>query len=710
MTSALTDVAVYTLRGIPIGGVFALLAVGLVLNYKTSGVFNLAFGAQAFVSAAVFYVVRKNHEWPLLWAVLLAVFVVGPLLGVLLDRALYRHLRTASPLTKLVTSLGLLIALPEVTKVALDLGDRPQYNPPPLWPTRRIDQYVWFRGSAFALNAGQIVTLAATAVVLAGLWVLFARSTIGLRMRAVVESPRLVQLQGIDADRVAGHSWILSSTIAGLAGVLLSPLFAALVAIDLFTLLVAALAAAVFAGLTSIPRAVVGGLVLGVIQQLLTGFLPNDTPTWSTISRAIRPSTPFLALFGILVIRLVAATLKGREVSFGDEITDPMSGVDPPPPAPVALVRPPWMAAGSRAFGVLVLVVGAYLVWAVLDAEWLAIVGSGVCLAVILLSLTMVTGIGGTLSLCQASFAAVGAFTTAKLVSGTGMPVLVAMVLGALVAALVGAVVAIPVVRLPAVYAALATLAFALFFEQTIRPLEWVSGGSVPLDVPRPTIGSLDLSDNRWFVTLAAVVCAIVAFGVILVRRGTTGRFLDAVRGSEVAAASVGINPARLRLVAFTIAAAVAGFGGGLLASFDQEANYESRFVFYFGLVWVALVITAGARSVQAAIFSGIMFFAFPKLLEMLFSWPGNYLTSNPGTSGFARSLLEIPQPGWAQSVAFILFGLGAFTYAKHPEGIVEFQTTAAVARIAPRVERWLGKDTRSDAGTQPPEVRDVAA
>ena len=680
----MSDALRYAIYGLPVGCVFALLAVGLVLNYKTSGVFNLAFAAQAYVSAAVFYVVRKEHEWALVPAVVLAVFVVGPLLGLVLDRFLFRHLRTATPLAKLVTSIGLLIAIPELTKLALSFGNEPQYNPPPMWPVRRADQFLWPEGASIVLDAAQIVTIASTAIVLIGLAFLFGRSSLGLRMRAVVESPRLVELQGIDSDQVSRAAWIVSSLIAGLAGVLVAPLFAALVSNDLFTMLVAALAATVFANLTSIPRAVIGGLALGVLQAELAGFLPAN----SLLAAAVRPALPFLVLFGLLIGRLIVAKVRGRDVEFEREVTDPMAGVDPPPPVPVAASRPHWMTVGTRVFGVVVTALIAYLCWFVFDAEWLGIFTGGVCLGLIMLSIVMMTGVGGTISLAQASFAAIGAFTTAQVVDRTGMAVLGAMFVGGLVAAAVGAVLAVPVVRLPGIYAALATLAFALMFERMIRPLDWVSGGNVPVKVPRPSFGSVELTSNRSFLLFAAALSAIASIVVILVRRGTTGRFLDAVRGSEVAAASIGITPSRQRLVAFVLSAGIAGFGGGLMASFVGEANYEANFVFLFGLVWLTLVVTAGARSVQAAIVSGITFFLVPKLLERLFAWPGNVLDSHPDVDGIARTLLEFPNPTWSQGVAFILFGFGALTYAKHPEGIIEYQTTASVNRIVARVER----------------------
>ena len=173
---------------------------------------------------------------------------------------------------------------------------------------------------------------------------------------------------------------------------------------------------------------------------------------------------------------------------------------------------------------------------------------------------------------------------------------MVAMGVGALVAAAVGAVLGLAVIRLPGIYAALATLAFALMFEGVLVPIDWVSGGSTPLKVPRPLIAGIDFASDRAFLLLACACLAVVGLAVIAIRDGTTGRFLDAVRGSPTAARSIGINPTRQRLVVFVAGAAVAGFGGGLLSSYFGEANYSQSFTFFFSLVWVVLVITAGSR------------------------------------------------------------------------------------------------------------------
>jgi branched-chain amino acid transport system permease protein len=639
------DVIEYAVRGFPIGCVFALLAVGLVLTYRTSGVFNLAFAAQAYVSAAVFYVVRKEHEWPLLLAALLAIGVVAPVLGLVLERLLFRHLRTSPPLTRIVTSLGLLVAVPEM--VGLWLGDASRKNPPPLWYVKRPDEWLWPQGSRFVLDAGQMVTILAAATVAVGLTVMLRWSSLGLRMRAVVESARMAQLSGVDADRTSMVAWALSSTLAGLTGVLLAPLFAALVPLDFFHLLVAALAACVVGRLVSIPLAFAGGIGLGVLQAVLAGVLPTD----SVLATGLRPALPFVVLFVLLVV---------RPPRMGDLVgLDPLAGVDPPPPAPPSAWRARHLTTATHAVAVAAcgggLLIGAF----VLDGFWRQLVTSGLVLAVILMSFTVLTGLGGMVSLCQATFAAIGAFTTAQLVDATGAPVLSAMLVGAAVAAVAGGLLAVPLLRLDGIYLTLATLAFALMFENVLVPQSWVSGGSTPIDVPRPLLAGIDFADDRAFFLLAAACVAIVGLGVLRVKQGTTGRFLDALRGSEAAAVAVGISPVRQRVTAFALAAGIAGFGGGLMASWTGSANYKS-FQFFLGLVWVVLVVTIGARSVQAAITAGLSFFLLPELL--------------------LRAPL-VPND-WAHGLSFILFGLGALTYVRHPEGVLQAQTTAVLRRV----------------------------
>ena len=215
------DLTSSVVQGFPIGCVFALVAIGFVLTYKVSGVFNLAFGAQAFAAAAVYYELRVNHGWPTPAAAIVAVLVVSPLLGVLLYFAIYRYLRTAAPVARLAVSIGLLVALPEIVNLVLHFGTSPQYGVVGIVGNgdttvsllQLRDRPQPARDDRRDARARRRLTL------------MFRYTTIGLRMRAVVESARMTELAGISADRVSSVGWALSSILAGMAGVLLGPLF-----------------------------------------------------------------------------------------------------------------------------------------------------------------------------------------------------------------------------------------------------------------------------------------------------------------------------------------------------------------------------------------------------------------------------------------------------------------------------------------------------
>ncbi len=377
--------------GMSYGSVYALLAVGLVLTYKTSGVFNLAYGAQAFVSGAIYYDLRVRHEWPIPVALLIAVFIVAPLLGYLLDRALFRYLRNAPAIAKLVTALALLVAIPQILK--LWFGQNPAAGTQGIVP-KGDTTYNPF-GDVF-ISRNDIATILATLAAVIGLTLLFRYTALGLRMRAVVESSRLTELAGINADRVSTASWVLCSFLAGLAGVLLAPLFATVSDLSYTTLVVVAISAAVVASLSSIPIAFAAGLGLGVIQQILDGYLP----TGSVFASNIRPALPFIALFLVLIF---SPTLRDRR-----ELIDPLAGVDPPPPAPASTVRSPALTNATRIFGVVVGLIAGYYVFFVGSGQWLDIAIRATILAIIFLSITVITGMAGQISLCQATFAGIG--------------------------------------------------------------------------------------------------------------------------------------------------------------------------------------------------------------------------------------------------------------------------------------------------------------
>ncbi|MFZ6003307.1 MAG: ABC transporter permease [Actinomycetota bacterium] len=677
--SVAEDILRALLQGTPPGTVFALIALGFVLTYKTSGVFNLAFGAQAYVSAAMYFQARTEWGWSIPVALVVSVVLLAPALGLLLERLIFRHLRTGSSVAKLVVALGLSVALPNLFDLIVGFEAVAGRTPQGIVADGASVFYDPF--GVYAFSRDELTAMVVAIVAMLGLAALFRYTALGLQMRAVVESPRMAELNGIRAERVSSFSWALSSMFAGMAGVLIAPRFNTLAAPDFFNLVVVAIAAAAVGRLVSLPRALIGGLGLGILIALVDTFLPrwSDDHTWlRPIQDNLTPAMPFVVLFSVLV--LWPAIRRTREA------TDPLSGVDPPPPSLAATTRSAALTRATRIFAVVFLGTSGLVIFTRADSSWLFLVTQAVILSTIYLSITVITGLAGQISLCQGTFAAIGGFTVFQLADRLEMSVLLAAFIGATVAAAAGALLSLPVLRLGGVWVAIATLAFAFFFDAVMVKLPWIGGGGTSLlqgtRVPRPTIGPWDLADDRTFLVLALVVLVVVSIAVIQIREGTVGRTLRALRGSEVAAEAIGISPARARVTAFAVSAFIAGLGGAMLSIHQQNVNYSSNFSPFAALFWLVLVVSLGSRTVEGAIQAGGAFSLFDAVVlkGSLFGWLFRGSERVPGI--FPVS------PKWR----FILFGLGTIQFARHPEGLVEHgkrragqRTDQLLARLARR-------------------------
>jgi branched-chain amino acid transport system permease protein len=685
----------YAVPGIPFGCVFALMAVGLVLTYKASGVFNLAFGAQAFVSALAF-VSLVQDGWPRWAAGFVSVFVLGPLVGILLDRFLFRRIRTASPLVKLVPSLGLLVALPQVALIIA--GSTPDIPPPALFVNA---QQVYAHLGSVPLSGLELSIFGCTLVVVGVLVALFRFTPVGLEMRAVVESPRLTELAGINAGRISAFAWMLSSVMAGLAGVLLAPLYSQLDPQNFTVLLVWGIAGAVIGRFASLPLALVGGLALGVAQQVVAGYLPAGI-----ISTGLRPSLPFIVLLVFLPF--------SRQRQFDD----PLAGVEPPSSALERETRgyrsastlagtstdgvhavglwhrslhpgdseSPWRRLARRPTSALAWVVGALAILSALTwvpGDWLLTMTQGIAFGVIFLSLTLLTGMSGQISLCQATFAGLGGFVAGQLADHYGLPVVLGMVAGGLLAAVLGVIVAIPTLRLAGLPLALATLAFALLADNILFPNSWIGNGAGGVVLPRPSLGSITFAASRSFFVLSLLILAATAGVVKLVGDGTMGRLLAAMRGSEVAASSVGIDVTRLRILAFALSAGLAGVGGALFGSLEGSLSPDD-FNYQISAVLLVVVAIVGLGSISGAVVAGLVYETLQKAVTTL---PSRYA-----------------------GLVAVIFGLATLSYTRHPEGFVDFLGSKALAFIGrnPTAARLLGRGERGGGPLEPPAAAGV--
>lgn len=615
----------YLLPGIPYGCAYALMAAGLVLTYRASGVFNLAFGAQAYVSALLFSIAVQDG-WPVWAAFVMAVVLASPALGLAMERLLFRYTRTSGPLVKLVPALGLLIAIPSVTQMIIGTATRLP-SPLVLQPWQ-----VYFHIASTAVSGEELSTTVVTVVVVGALAVVMRSRAVGLRMRSVVESPRMAELAGVRADRTSAGAWALSSLFAGLAGVLLAPIYSQVSSSDFTALLVAAIAAAAIGGFESLPLTLAGGIGLGVAQELIAGYLPSG----SILSSGLRPAFPF----AVLAVALVARRTFRRGAA-----RDPMASCDPPAPAFRPPARMTEVAVGSRVFSAVVasLLVAATL--ALVPGNWEFVFTFGIVLSIVFLSITLLTGMGGQISLCQATFAGAGALTAGQLAMHA-VPIGLGILLGGVLAAALGAVVALPTLRLGGIAVGLLTLSFALLADNVLFLYPWSGNGASGLTVPRPQVGGVSFAGSSAFFWLALGFLVVLGVAVKLLQGGTTGRELAALRGSERAAAAVGIDVRRLRIVAFTLSAAIAGVGGALYGSLVQSIS-PNDFNYQFSLVYVVVVAAVGVYSVAGAVEAGVLYAVLMQLVSTM--------------SGRFSSLLAL------------IFGLAALTYVRHPEGVVAY-------------------------------------
>jgi len=655
----------YAIPGIPAGCEYALIAVGLVLTFRATGVFNLAFGAQAFAGAFAYDLLNQYQGWPQWAAFIVAVLIISPLLGLAMDRFLYRHIPTASVTVKVVSSLGLLIAIPVMIPILFGTETRDKIAF--LWLNPHT---VYAHIYHTPLNGTAIATTTITVGVVLGLVGMFRWSSLGLRMRAVVESRRLAQIEGVNSARVAATAWGLSSMLAGLAGVLMLPQQQTLdptTAFSFTVLLVAGLTAAALSSFQSLPMALVWSIVIGVVENLLVWILPNG----SVLQRGVEPSVPFIVLVAVLMFNKKLRSL--------EQSTDPLASVDPPPPPPSIQIRDPRLDLPVKWVwrAMLVAFVISMLTW--VPDNWVFPFGLGIVFSIIFLSVTLITGMAGQLSLCQASFAGIGGFTAGQLAAHIGLPVLLGALIGGVAAAAVGVLVSLPVLRLSGLPLTLVTLAFALFADTVLFQYSWSLEGDTGVTTPRPKIGSINFSigdpGDRYFLILALIVLVICMLGVVLVQRGTTGRYLSAMRGSPTAAAMLGINLTRSKVTVFALSAGIAGLGGALYASLQTVAS-SSDFNTGFSLIFAVVVITTGVTTVEGAVQAGI---------------------------GFAiiQQLLNLYVPERFNGLEFVLFAFGALTYAAHPEGIVEYQKTRWMNRVAKLFQRWdqrQGRETPDSA------------
>jgi ABC-type branched-subunit amino acid transport system permease subunit len=589
----------FLVLGIGAGTIYAGLALGLVVQFKASGVLNLSFGALAMLAAFQYDELRTTGDLVLPWVgipsrlhiaeglaivpAMLIVLAATAVLGYLCHLLVFKRLRDATAVAKVVSTVGLMLVFQSI--VAINFGSGyGQRQPLPILPSETVHL------GDLTLPRDRFYLAAITLLVTLALWALFRFTMFGLSVRAAAESERGARLVGLPPQRLAAICWAGSSALAAFFGILIAPI-TGLDPTRFALFIVPALAAALIGRLTNLWVTALGGLALGMAQSELL-FLTTKSwfPEWAR--SGIVDLLPFLAI--VLALVIAGNRLPMRGDAAGAESLRALRTSERP------ITTGLWVAAGLVA---MIVFEGSERY-----ALQLSLIG-----AILVLSLVVLVGYVGQLSLAQAAIAGTAGFLLSRFADGIGIPVPIAPLLAAAFAAMVGAVIGLPALRVRGVQLAVVTLAGAVAVEQVLLRNPKVAGGIGGAVVPEPTLFGLDLgprgSDGQPTLVFG-IVCLVVVGGLALVvgnlRRSSFGRRMLAVRSNERAAASIGIDVTRIKVAAFAISSFIAGVGGAM-TGYLQGSVSEQSFNVFVGISLLATAYLAGITSVSGAFVGGLL-------------------------------------------------------------------------------------------------------
>jgi branched-chain amino acid transport system permease protein len=592
----------FTVLGIFTGAAYAIAASGLVLTYSTTRIFNVAHGAFGMVMAFVYWDFSQRQHIPAWISLGLVLLVVAPLVGLFVQRFVTRGLGDAPVSVSLVVTVGLFVGL---------IGLAQQIWPP---AARSVPQF--FNQAGFAIGSvfvtyHQLLTIFLSALVAAGLFLLLNRTRVGTAMRASVDNPELLKLYGGRPGVVAALAWAIGTSLAALAGILLTPVIG-LDYYDLTLLVINAYAAAMLGRLKSLPLTFAGAMTLGILQSYAVAYLPSSGDL-----SGMRAVIPTLFLFAVIILMPQAQLRVGQ-----------VKGIVS---APLPQVR------RSVVVGAAVVVLVALLTLSLSSSDVL-LAGTAATYAMVMLSLVLLTGYGGHVSLAQFTFAGVGALAWAKLDS----PNLLGLFLAALIAGAVGALVALPVLRLTGLYLALSTLAFGVLMDKLVFQASFAFGFNGSLPAERLSLLGITVSDGGSYVLIMTIFFVAMAVGLLQLRRGRLGRILIAMRDSPAACGTLGLNMRWFRVALFGLSAGMAGLAGALFAGLRQTIS-ATDFQLFASLPLLLIAVVCGVTSVTGAGIGGVFLMMLPVLQS-------NY----PRLAG----------------LAFVVIGFGAVALGRDPNGL----------------------------------------
>lgn len=562
------DLLTFAVLGMGVGAIYGIVAQGLVLVYRASGILNFAQSGFLMIGAYVFYELYVLNGWPY-WAALIVTLLACAAMGAAVHLVVLRPMREASAVARLIATLGVLGLLSSIATVIY------QGNTASVPSSLPITSVSILPGVRIGLNI--IILFGIGVAVTAALSLFYRFSSFGRVTSAVAENQLVASVTGHSPDAIAAVNWALGAALAAFAGVLVAPIDY-LQSGTLVLLIVPAIGAGLAGSFLSFPLALVGGLILGMAQSVVSLYV--TTPGWSL-------SIPYILIVAYLVIR-------GRGIPLRSFVVDKL------PKVGSGRVRPPVVAALAALMIVLLVVV---------PPEWSTALTVTLALSVITLSVVVITGYAGQLSLAQYILAGVGALTAARLSANWHFPFLAALLGALIVTSVLGALLALPSLRARGVSLAVATLAAGMVIFDLVLNNYTLSGGQNGVTQNSPDLfgWSIDptLHPARYGVTVL-VVLVLLALGVANIRRGDAGRRMLAVRSNERAAAALGVHVYAAKVYAFTVAAGIAGVGG-MLYAFLSPTVTSGNFDLLTSINFVTVTVVGGVGNILGAVIGATM-------------------------------------------------------------------------------------------------------
>lgn len=584
----------FAVVGLGFGSIYAAVAMGVVITYRGTGIINFATGSMAMWGAFVYDELARSGDLVIPVVVIphrihimdsppwILQFTLGvlscTLVGLIVHFAVFRPLRRAPILAKVVASVGVLLTIQSL--VVLQFASTPRAVEPIL-----PNEVVTISGISFARDRLWITLIVAVFAV--ALWAYFRFTRLGLATRAAAENERAASLARFSPQFLAGSTWVLSSTVVGIIVILTAPT-TILNTLTYTFAIVPALAAALIGRLRSIAITVVAALSLGSFQSIVTFQSSKDWwPDWAVTG--LSDAVPFLVI--VIALFLVGDALPTR----GAVESDPLPEIITPTVT--------WQRVAP------LVVLGALAV-IFTSGSWRFGVITSMIVAIIMLSLVVLTGLVGQISLAQAAIAGTAGFALSKLAEDAGIPFPIAPLIAALIAGVFGVIVGIPALRIRGAQLAVVTLAGAVALERFVFRNPELSD-PVGNFIPDPAIFGIDLSVREGrtiarveFGLFVLVVLVIATILVANLARSATGRRFLAVRSNERAGAAVGINISSTKLLAFGLASFLAGLGGTLIGYSRGQLSADS-FATLVGLSFLAFAYLGGITSISGALIAG---------------------------------------------------------------------------------------------------------